>query len=346
MSALCVIDVSAVVYTGVYSPRYAQLTSFGYPTGGINFFMSQLLVPLYEANDIVLCFDSPSFRVKKHSDYKSGRTRNGAAITQIESLYEYLSQCGFSCYKVDGYEADDIIEWVVAENWTKYDNIIIVGNDMDLCHSIRPNVVFRSCRSDMNMIRKSSFPNALKKDVYIPYNMVSAYKCLCGCPSDSVPVFRRENGDSGKTLYARCVSVYEKFNLVNFFDRTANPNVLRVWAEKSDGFSENDMKNLDDRIELIFPAKRPDGLTFKVSSRFTVDFFKLSVVLTMFNVSDAFSSNEVKRIPLDDAQKQEMYKLANKYKSGAFNADRNLPLSGNDRIRTSPITIDAFEKDF
>lgn len=62
MNTLCVIDVSAVVYTGLYSQRYQDRSAFGYPTGGIHFFMEQLLVPLYEYNDIVLCFDSPNFR--------------------------------------------------------------------------------------------------------------------------------------------------------------------------------------------------------------------------------------------------------------------------------------------
>ena len=171
MNTLCVIDVSAVVYTGLYSQRYQDRSAFGYPTGGIHFFMEQLLVPLYEYNDIVLCFDSPNFRKKLESSYKSGRSHNAVAISQIEALYEYLSYCGFSCYKCDGYEADDIIDWVIDTFKEKYSPIIIVGNDMDLAHSIRPNVIFRSCRSDMNIIKRSSFPNAIKKDVYIPYNM-------------------------------------------------------------------------------------------------------------------------------------------------------------------------------
>lgn len=345
MSSLCVIDVSAVVYTGIYSKKYAQMTSFGYPTGGINFFAMHLLVPLYEWDDIILCFDSLSFRKKKDASYKSNRKRNGSAISQIEVLYEYLSSIGFSCYKVDGYEADDIIDWVVDTYWEKYSNVVIVGNDMDLCHSIRPNVIFRSCRSDMNMIRKSSFPNAIKKDVYIPYNMVSPYKCLCGCPSDSIPVFRRENGDSGIELYRRCVSVYEKYNLVNFYDKSANPAVLRVWAKQADGFTDNDMQRLDERIEMIFPASKPEGLTFKVSNRFSIDFEKLSLMLTMFNVTDAFHGGEVWRVQLTEDQKQEMYKLANDFKSGRFNADNNIPLNSN-RITSTPLAIDAFEKDF
>lgn len=37
MNTLCVIDVSAVVYTGLYSQRYQDRSAFGYPTGGIHF---------------------------------------------------------------------------------------------------------------------------------------------------------------------------------------------------------------------------------------------------------------------------------------------------------------------
>lgn len=346
MGTLCVIDVSAVVHTGANAPRYADRTSFNYPTGGINFLMSQLMVPFYEVNDIILCFDSPNFRTKLLDGYKKGRSRNSAAISQIEVLYEYLSQCGFSCCKCNGYEADDIVEWAVAEYWQDYEKVIIVGNDMDLCHSIRPNVIFRACRSDMNLIKRSSFPNAIKKGAYIPYNMISAYKCLCGCQSDHVPVFRRDNGVSGKELYANCVFIYEKHDLIDDWNKSANPNVLRVWAKQVQGFSDSEMERFNERISIIFPADRPDNFEIPVSNRFTVDFEKLSRMLTMFNVSDALHGGEMWRVQLSEEDKKEMYDLAERYRSGAFNADKNLPLSTKNRITSEPLTLDMFEKDF
>lgn len=345
MGSLCVIDVSAVVYTGVNSPRYRDMTSFGYPTGGISFLMKQLLVPMYEADDIILCFDSPTFRKQKMPEYKSARAHSSVAISQIEILYEYLSLCGVACYKFDGYEADDIVEWAVDENWLKYDNIVIVGNDMDLCHSIRPNVIFRSCRSDMNLVKRSSFPYAIKKDVYIPYNMISAYKCLCGCPSDSVPVFRRDNGAAGKELYEDCVKTYEKYDLVNDWRKSANPNVLRVWADRVQQFTDSEMERFNERIEIIFPAGRPNNVELKPCSLFTIDQEKMSRMLTMFNVSDALHGGQFWRVQLTESDKKVMYQLAEGIRSGTFNADKNLPLA-MDRISSQPLPIDLFAKDF
>ena len=40
-----------------------------------------------------------------------------------------------------------------------------------------------------------------------------------------------------------------------------------------------------------------------------------------------------------------MYKLADSFKTGSFNADKNLPINSN-RISAEPLTIDLFEKDF
>lgn len=346
MGRLCVIDVSAVVHTGVFSPRYAQMSAFGYPTAGINFFMQQLMVPLYEIDDVILCFDSPNFRRKKDPTYKSGRSHSAIALSNIEVLYEYLSQCGIGCYKVDGYEADDIIEWVVEKYWREYSDVIIVGNDKDLAHSMRHNTMFRSCRSDMNMLQRTSFPNAVIKDVYLPFNMTSIYKSLCGCPSDSVPAFCTEDGRKGKELYADAVKFYEDHQIVNNYYQTTSREVFRVWA-KFEGFSENDLSRLDDRMDIIFPAPCPfdDGGDFKPANRFTIDVGRLSKVLTMFNVYEALKGDFVYRVQLTEDDKKEVYKLANDFKSGAFNADKSIPMK-TERVSSTPMRIDAFEKDF
>lgn len=355
MDTLCIIDVSAVVHTGASASYYADRTSFGYPTGGINFFMNQLLVPLYEYNDIILCFDSPNFRKKLQHNYKSGRGRNAAVISQIETLYEYLSYCGFSCYKRDGYEADDIIDWAVQRFYKSYNPVLIIGNDMDLAHSLRPNAIFRSCRRDMNLIKRSSFPSAIKKDAYIPYNMISIYKCLCGCPSDNVPTFHTEGGMNGKELYTNCVQLYEAANLVNDYDKTTSIHMFKFWAERSGLFSERDLENLDTRIKIIFPAECPDDMEFVPVNKGTIDYAKMSKVLTMFNVADALygskncngvsKANEFWRVQLTEDDKKEVYRLADALKTGSFNADKNIPMDNN-RIKSAPLQMDFFSKDF
>lgn len=345
MGTLCVIDVSAVVHTGENSPLYQNRTSFGYPVGGIHFFMSQLLVAYYESNDIILCFDSPNFRSKLQTSYKSGRSRNAAAISEIEALYENLQYCGFPCYKQDGYEADDIIEWVVEQNWKRYTNIIIVGNDKDLCHSLRPNVIFRACRSDMNLVRRASFPDAVIKGAYIPFNMVSIYKCLCGCQSDSVPVFRLEDGRSGSELYTQCVTDYEQIGITDDYYKTTSVQIFKAWAASKANFSATDMENLDVRIQLIFPAECPEGLTFETVNKYQMDIEKISRVLTLFNVNDALHGGEFWRVNLSDEDKQIIYDLANKYKSGVFNADKNIPMTES-LVRSTPLRLDSFSKDF
>lgn len=349
MGSLCIIDVSAVVYTGVFSPRYSQLASYGYPTGGINFFISQLMIPFYENNDMLLCFDSPNFRTALQKDYKGGRNHNAAAISQIETLYEYLSECGFPCYKFAGYEADDIVDWAVSKYWRDYESVIIVGNDIDLCYSLRPNVVFRACRSDMNCIRRSNFEYAVVRGEEIPYNMINAYKCFCGCKSDNIPAFRKEDGEGGKALFTRCADDYMRLGLCNDYDRSSSASILRTWARTNGGFSPEDLEKFDVRIQLIYPAEPPEDLQLSVANRFAIDIEKLSTFLTMFGVRDAMSAggggSVLHWVQLTDDQKKQMYQLSDQFKSGSFNADKNIPID-SDRVASSVLRIDAFEKDF
>lgn len=103
----------------------------------------------------------------------------------------------------------------------------------------------------MNIIKRSSFPNAIKKDVYIPYNMVSIWKCLCGCPSDGVPQFRTEGGLSGSELYDTCVQTYISSNLVDDYGKTTSIHLFKFWAEKS-GLFQIRLENLIRELKLSF----------------------------------------------------------------------------------------------
>lgn len=82
MNTLCVIDVSAVVYTGLYSQRYQYRSAFGYPTGGIHFFME-----LFES------MQSPQIQLYLDSLTEIKTSVNSQEIMQ--SLKEFLVQVAF-----------------------------------------------------------------------------------------------------------------------------------------------------------------------------------------------------------------------------------------------------------
>lgn len=346
MSDLNVIDVSAVVHTGMNCEHYKNMSYYGYPTGGIYYLMMYVCNSLMLHDDVILCFDSPTFRKQLQTDYKDGRQKNPVILSQIETVYTELNKCGFKCEKVDGYEADDIIHWVANDLSEQYYLVNVLGNDMDLCHEVRNNVRFQSTRKDQNSITMSNFSTCVKKGVFIPYNTISAYKTLCGCHSDNVNAFHAENGKSGKYFFDLFIKFLEQFGYLNNYAATTNPKVFEVWANHCSDLTCSDLDELKRRIQIIYPAEKPFSMEFVPTTHKTIDKYQFSRFLSLFNISDAFKSSIFRRIDLDEEDKQWLRSLSNSLKTGEFMADKNLSALSNSRVSSQILKLDVFSKDY
>ena len=140
MFNLQIFDVSALLHYGMNSSRYKDDASYGYLVGGIHKVMYHVASAFNNRDSVVLAFDGRNnFRKKLMPEYKIGRTSNTAVISQAELLYENLPRAGITCYKFDGYEGDDVINWCCNQA-TGYNTVYIYGNDKDLIHNVRGNI--------------------------------------------------------------------------------------------------------------------------------------------------------------------------------------------------------------
>lgn len=342
---LSLIDVSAVVHTGMKSEYYRERMFYGFPVGGIHFLTQQLCVHLMMRDEFVLCFDSPNFRTKEFPKYKSGRARDMAVILQLEALFEWLQACGIKCEKAEGYEADDIISWAATALKENYDEVIILGNDKDLCHSVRNNVRFKSIRSDLNSIYYGNFEDSIERGEKIMFNTISAYKVFCGCRSDAIPAFKTENGVGGRKLYSNFTKFCADNGVAGSYVKTSNPGLVEIYAKYSGLFTEADKKRLKKQIRLVYPAPMPRGFCFSPTGLVDVDLKKFSHFLTLFNAVDAFKNSMFVRQTLTDEDKQYVKELARQYSTGEAFADRNIEYSLN-RLGTDDMRLDSFSRDF
>lgn len=347
MGSLYVLDVSAIVHTGVTSPSYRDNSYYGFPTGGILYLNKFISSALARQEDIVLAFDSPSFRNDLLESYKSGRVRDQSVVSQIETVYEMLSSCGLRCEKYDGYEADDIIEWAVADNCKsdEYYRIYVIGNDYDLCHSIRPNVEFIGCSTNVNSVDTISFPTAIVQGVELKYNTVSAYKCFCGCHSDKIPGMVLESGVPGEQLYGVFVDLLNRCRL-NSYERTSSPDVLRFFANKSGVFTQNDLAELEKRIKLVFPAEKPRDVIIKPNNFNTYDKMKLAHYFSLFGDVKSLNCFGFSKVNLTNRDKDYLKERGRMLASGMFAADNNLPQELESSVNATCLSLDAFSKDF
>lgn len=344
MSELRVFDVSPMVHVG---SNGFNTSYYGYPVGGIQYTLNFIALAVVEHGAVSLCFDSPSFRVKLGggSGYKSGREPNPAVFSQIETLYEELQACGIRCEKYTGYEADDIIEWVVAENYQKYGVTTIYTNDHDICHSIRPAVTLFNLHREGNNVDQYSFETGIERGKSIPYNTISAYKVFTGCKSDKIPPMKLQCGKSGEEVYRIWVEAVGKVAPLGNRACGPNPKMVELFCERSGLFSQEEMKEVKTRIKLVYPADKPNNVTITPTDWSEIDKDALVRVCTRYNAVKALSCMKVSRCQLSEQDKQMLREKGKTIVTGEYATDKNLPFNSLS-VKTTVLNLQSFEKEF
>ena len=344
MNNLNVIDVSAVVYTGASAQRFCERTSFGYPVGGIHYLMRQLCVSFGSYDAAVLCFDSPTRKQELLSGYKAGRIKRPKVYSQIEFLYEGMMSCGIACEKHDGFEADDVVDWAVKQGLGKYTEVVIVGNDYDLLHSVQPGVRFKSIRRGVSCVYPANFEEFADPGSYTRFNTISAKKVLCGCKSDGIPALALECGMKGEKIYKAFLEYLVEKKINCSYANTTNWKLLAVFARDSGLFTPVDYNCMLQRVKLVYPEDCPEGLVIEPVWYRSVDQEKLAKFLTLVNDAESLRCLALRRVQLGEADKQLMFDKSNRLKTGEYAADNNLePQPG---VEVHSLSLNAFEKEF
>jgi len=110
----------------------------GIPTGGIYGFLKTVSIhsSKYKIDRIVVCHDrGPYFRKKFYSGFKESRSSMDTNLAEHLNLNkkwarEALDICGIPQWEVKGFEADDLIAYLVKAN--KRNSMIVLSNDSDM----------------------------------------------------------------------------------------------------------------------------------------------------------------------------------------------------------------------
>lgn len=333
MLDLSIFDVSAFVYQGASSESFNNRFFYNYPIGGIHYLMRYLTPALMDRDSVILAFDSrDNFRKQLMPDYKAGRVLNKTVITQIDTLFNELSGCGFSCYKVDGYEGDDIISWACNQNFDKFSKITIYGNDRDLLHNVRGKISFHSINSGVNSVAESNFSYAVEKGKNIPFNTISFNKVLCGCISDKVPAFVSEKGYKGQELFDIYLHAFQVKELPFAYEYTTNILLFLKIMEATGVLTTNDISELQKRIKIIFPAENPEDIEIIPDDIKSINKDLFSYFLTKYNDMTSIRCMQYKKMTLVAEDIDELRKKAYDLSSGAVAVDKEISVHDVDAI--------------
>lgn len=339
MFNLHILDVSALLHFGMNSVRYKDRMSCGYCVGGIHKVMRQIAIAASLNDSIILAFDSKSnFRKRIMPGYKAGRVSNKFVISQAELLWEKLPKIGIPCYKFDGFEGDDIISWACSEH-EKYNNVYIHANDKDLIHNVRGNIIFHSISEENNRVTEANFPYAIEKGVQVPFNYISVKKVLTGCTSDKVPAFKAECGLKGSELFNWYVDVLPT-KFPSTYQYTANPDLFMQCMHCIPDLTENDFAELEKRIKVIFPAKRPADVDITAAYAYKLNQYELADFLSLVNDYETIKAFGLRKKDLSQEERDYLRDLQRSLATGEFAVDRNM--SVNETFDDSLLTLKEF----
>lgn len=320
---LAVFDVSAYVHTGMNEDSYKNYKVSGFPVGGIKYFLKYLSLELSKNADVVCAFDSRSFRKDLDPTYKEGRVRNPAIHAQCNLLYNLLQKCGIACYKVDTFEADDIIYNAVKQNKHNYLAVDVFGVDYDLTHNVDEGKVrFRAVNSNVNSIDVSNFCFGIKQGVYIHFNTISAFKVLNGDNSDNISAFKSVKGYKGSELYSIYVKYLESQNPQLSSTYTSHADVFRaVLKALNEKLTEEDYVDLETRIKKVYPAEMSE--TFTPSNLANADKALLTELISAVDEYPALRSLRYSRGFVSESTRSLFYKLGKELETGEYAVDKS-----------------------
>lgn len=322
--SLAIYDVSPFVYIGNYVQGHYQNKLYGFPVKGIYYLLKYLSYDLAMNKDVILCFDSRSFRKDLMKKYKSHRVPNPEVFAQLDFLYDYLSKCGFSCLKESGYEADDLIFNCVEANKNKYREVIVYGVDYDLTHNVSQNVSFKSISSQVLSINHENFSKALVKGEVLEYNTITAYKVFMGDKSDKVSPFATKEYTS-----------YQLYNLFLNTIKQAMPNVspdiiktketmLAFIGALKPVLTEQEYNQLMVRLDVFYPAKIDKEIFNDVAHRYNINIKLYIELLSTLRDTKSLTSLGERSAGFSERIKEDLLSRGRALTTGEYAVDKNI----------------------
>ena len=340
-----IFDVMSLINTGAKAPilkdKYVELM----PVGGLRFLLRRLASSVMCLKDVILCFDSRSFRKDISKDYKSGRKKrfDPNVVAQANFLMEQLSRVGIPYVKVDGMEADDLIYTAVETYYNTTHKITIVSTDYDLVHNIDSNgkVTLESCNSVAISVNMSN-ANSINKGVCTMFNTQTPYKVFCGDSSDDIKAFVPSSGKPAKTYYENYCDMLLNANIDLNWKVTRNEDILKLYVnEYEKDFTDEDRATLLKRIEIFYP--KLVNVEIPLITKTTLNKSNIIDLLRVIKDEDSLRNVGSYLVPASDESIRELKRWGSRVSSGAYSVDNGMTVNAFDSWDDS----DVFDvKDF
>lgn len=205
-----------------------------------------------------ICFDMKSHRkdegVAGGEEYKSGRTNRLTEedLKDINFIEQLLKSAGHNTYRVDGYEADDLVNHLVRTYKDEFDYTVIYTNDKDLLINICDNVGCMRFKQKVGytQVDINNYESYLENEfgVFIPYNALGLYLSTAGDSADKIKGINK----FGKVAFKKLITKVGAKNTDIDWAACGDYDKLSEVVDKCKEFlTDEQFKQLKDSFNLV-----------------------------------------------------------------------------------------------
>lgn len=297
MKKAVLLDVSAIMYRAFYGNL--NFRTKNEPTGAVYGFVNTLMSIINQLNPdyIGAAFDVKRATLKRSEIYKEYKAQRDAApedlVAQIPRIEELLDCFGIKKFKIDGYEADDVLGSLAKELGAKGIESYIITGDKDLSQILDSHVnIALLGKGDGRGLKILSTEEDVIEQLGVKPKMIPDLFGLIGDTSDGIPGVRKIGSKKAIPMlekYGNLEGIYENIDFLTELPGIGKSLVNNLIEDKELAFISRELAT----IELLNLGVKENELEYKKDDKKLLELFKTLEFKSL-----------IKKMNLEDGQSQ------------------------------------------
>ncbi|MEQ9618236.1 MAG: DNA polymerase I [Deltaproteobacteria bacterium] len=243
---LYLIDGSSYIFRAYYAIRHLS-TSKGFPTNAAYGFASMLFKFLkdYEPHYLGIVFDSKgdTFRNEIYPLYKANREAPPEdLVPQFERIYEIVDAFNIPQFRLEGYEADDLIGTIAWRYEKEGIEVVVVTGDKDFCQLVSDKVTLLDTMKN----KETGLHDVMEKYGVLPERVTDVF-ALAGDSVDNIPGVK---GIGEKTAVSLIKNFGSLENLLENLDEVTARQKKLIEEKKGDALMSKELVTIKTDVEI------------------------------------------------------------------------------------------------
>ncbi|MEG0816451.1 DNA polymerase I [Cetobacterium sp.] len=278
MKKAVLLDVSAIMYRAFYGNL--NFKTKNEPTGAVYGFVNTLLsiINQFEPDYIGAAFDVKRSTLRRSEVYKEYKAKRDAApedlVVQIPRIEELLDCFGIERFKIDGYEADDVLGSLAEELSAKGIETYVITGDKDLSQILDKNInIALLGKGDGGGLKVLRTEEDVVEQLGVKPNMIPDLFGLIGDTSDGIPGVRKIGTKKAVPMlekYGNLEGIYENIDSLTELPGIGKSLVTNLIEDKELAFMSRDLAT----IEIVPLNITEEQLKYKEDDKKLLELFK------------------------------------------------------------------------